>query len=123
MKRLISNSDSIFGMANLTSNKSGLPVAIWSDHSGILRKVSHHNTPRVKIGFPGGHSISVTISKNPHIVAKSPKITAKELQDCNLGVEYVARNYDIFLKHYMDTTDSFDDEDLFNALRARGEYK
>ena len=39
------------------------------------------------------------------------------------GIRYVGRNYDLFLKHFMDIDFSFDDEDLFNALRNRGEYK
>lgn len=40
-----------------------------------------------------------------------------------LGIEYVKRNADLFRKHYYDLDESFDDEDLYNALRERGEYK
>lgn len=44
-----SKKDDIFGMANLTSRKTGLSADIWSDHKGIERQVSHSNTPRIKI--------------------------------------------------------------------------
>lgn len=41
----------------------------------------------------------------------------------NEAKDYVGRNYDLFLKHYYDVDDVFDDEDLFQALRDRGEYE
>ena len=39
------------------------------------------------------------------------------------GVEYVSRNFDIFLKHFNSSNEEFDDQDLIDALRERGEYK
>ena len=125
MKRLIIRNklNSVFGMANLIPRRTGLNANIWSEHSGILYNFSHVNTPRVKIRS-GEYQVSVTIEDSPRIVArnsnnpkKSDEIHVKE------AVEYVGRNFDIFLKHYLDKTDEFDDEDLFNALRKRGEYE
>lgn len=108
-------------MANITSKKSGLPVSLWSDHNGKNRNVSY-NVPRMKITI-GSAEVSVSVSENPEILAKTPNISHSDMRKIQKGMEYIGRNYDIFLKHYYDTTDDFDDEDMFNALRERGEYK
>ena len=123
MKRVVYSMDNIFGMANLNPQKSGLgSVVIWSDHSGITRKVKY-NTPRIKLS-KGDMSIVVSISDSPELLYKSKTVSSKKkLAEFEEGIAYVARNNDIFMKHYMDTTFSFDDEDLYNALRERGEYK
>lgn len=116
-------SDSVFGMANLNPNKTGLPVIIWSDHSGISRNKKDIDS-RIKIGVNNsGPSVSVTIEQNPRILAKSKNIKKSDMKKLQEGIDYVGRNYDLFLKHYQDTSFDFDDEDLFNALRERGEYK
>ena len=117
-----SKKDDIFGMANLTSRKTGLSADIWSDHKGIERQVSHSNTPRIKITTKNG-SASLTIEPNPVIKAKSRNLKKSDTEVINEAREYVRRNYNLFLKHYYDTDDIFDDEDLFQALRERGEYK
>ena len=39
------------------------------------------------------------------------------------NVEYVGRNYDLFLKHIQDIDDSFTDRDLEDALIKRNEFK
>ena len=123
MKRVIYSMSRITGMANLNPQKSGLgSVVIWSDHGGVSRKVKH-NEPRVKLS-KGDMSIVVSISENPEILSKSKSVSSQKKQkEFDEGIKYVARNYDIFMKHYMDTDFSFDDEDLFNALRDRGEYR
>lgn len=123
MKRVIKSSEAIFGMANLNPQKAGLgSIVIWSDHGGIARSVSHRNSPRVKMD-KGDMSISVSISENPKVLAKNRKVKSTRLQEFQPGIDYVARNYEIFLKHYNDTTFEFDDEDFFQALRDKGEYK
>lgn len=123
MIRMIKSNDHIFGMCNIVPRRSGLSVDIWSDHKGIQRQVLHGGTPRIKI-TKNNIFISVTISENPQIKVKSRKISKSDQKDLEEGIKYVARNYDLFLKHYMDDDRNlFDDEDLFNALRARGEYK
>ena len=114
--------DEILGMANISPKRSGLPVVIWSDGQGILRKVGH-NSPRVKIGKQGQFFIVVSIEPEPKIISKSTGIKDNELALCKEGIDYVARNHDLFLKHFQDTDFSFDDSDLFSGLRERGDYK
>ena len=43
----------------------------------------------------------------------------KDIQD---GIDYVAKNYDLFLKHYTDPTGQFSDDELIDALAKRGDY-
>lgn len=121
MKRYI-RSDDVFAMSNLNPKRTDLPVIIWADHSGVDRAVSHRNSPRVKITKDTA-SISISIEAKPKILAKSSNISSKDMKDLQEGIDYVARNYDVFLKHYLDTDFSFDDDDLKDELRARGEYK
>jgi hypothetical protein len=122
MKILVKDEHSkVEGMANLNPQKSGLSVVIWSEHSGITRN-KPDSIPRVKI-FKDDDSVSVSISDNPEILAETPNIKKSVMNAINKGIKYVARNYDIFLKHYMDKSFLFDDEALFDELRARGEYK
>lgn len=111
----------VLGMANLNPKKSGLPVIIWADHSGVSRSVSH-NAPRVKIG-DNNYWASVSISSEPEIFLMSKNIKKSEMHNIEIGMKYVARNYDLFLRHFNDTDFSFDDEDLYQSLRDRGEYK
>lgn len=114
---------SILGMSNLNPQKSGLGnIVIWSDHMGITRNVEH-NIPRIKLQIDD-MSIVVSISDKPQLLSKNKKVSSKaKLSMFQEGIDYVARNYEIFLKHYMDTDFSFDDEDMFQALRDKGEYK
>lgn len=121
MKKLIRH-EPIFGMANLNPNKTKLGLVIWADHNGVSRKVPHSNTPRVKIGN-NEFNVSVLISDNPRILSEpSRKLKSSEMDKVKVAMKYVARNNDLFLKHYFDKTFNFDDEDLFNGLRERGEY-
>lgn len=128
MKKMIRDNsknliDEIFGMAHLTPKRTGLSANIWSDHKGISRKVPHSNTPRIKIDS-GDYEVSVTIEEEPQIEARDTNKPKKSDENhVKEAMKYVGRNYDLFLKHYKDTDDSFDDEDLFNALRRRGEYR
>lgn len=122
MKRFVQR-DSMFGMANLNPQKSGLGnIVIWSDHGGILRNVSHRENPRVKLSIDDMF-MSVTIESDPKILAKSRNISKKDISKFSQGIKYVGRNHDLFLKHYMDANFEFDDEDLFQALRDRKEYR
>ena len=57
---------------------------------------------------------------------KTPNITNEQKQELEEGIKYVARNYGLFLKHYNNDGNNgagFDDEDLINALKEKGEYK
>jgi len=122
MKKYVNIKENVFAMSNLNPKKANLPVIIWSDHSGVDRAVSHRNSPRVKIS-KDEYSVSISIESQPVIQAQSENIPKSVMQDLQKGIDYVARNYDLFLKHYLDTDFSFDDDDLRDALRARGEYK
>lgn len=119
--------ESLLEMSNLTPKRTGLSVQIWSDHAGILRKKKDKDK-RVKVGTNDGYSVSITIELEPQILATSPKLKKLKSGDSiwkniKSGIDYVARNYDLFLKHYNDTTDEYDDDDLKDDLRKRGEYK
>ena len=45
-----------------------------------------------------------------------------DIRSIKEGIQYVGQHHDLFLKHYMDKTWSFDDEDLCTALCERGVY-
>ena len=122
MKRWIHSKEDVFAMSNLNPKRTNLPVIIWVDHSGVGRKVSHRGSPRVKIS-QGEHEISVSIEEKPQIKAQSKNIPSNVMKDLKEGIDYVARNYDILLKHYLDTDFSFDDDDLKDELRKRGDYR
>lgn len=112
-----------FGMTVLNPNKSGLPVEIWSAHAGYKINNPYCSKPWVKIGSQNSNYIFVTIEKNPQIIHKSKGIKRKELLNCQTAIEYVSRNRDIFLRHYIDSDNGFDDEDLLQSLRDRGDYR
>ena len=114
----------LMAMANLQGRRTSLSVNIWSDGQGCLRN-KPDVTPRVKIGF-GNESVSVSISADPKVLAPKSwrrtfkKSTVKAIEE---GIDYVSRNYDLFLSHYEDTDGSFDDYELFESLKRRGEFK
>ena len=122
MKYTIFSSQSVFGMANIPAKRTGLSADIWSDHKGIERSVSHRGTPRIKISV-GSYMVSVTIEPSPVIKAESKHSTKSQKNAVKEAIKYIGRNYDLFLKHYYDVEDEFDDRDLINALEERGEYK
>lgn len=120
MKRLMH--EDIFGMANLTPNRTGLSVDIWAEHKGISRNVPH-NVPRAKIRFDE-YEISVSIEKSPKILSpKNLNLKHSEKTQVQNALDYIGRNSDLFLKHFLDIDNSFDDMELFKALQKRGEFK
>ncbi len=116
--------DTFFDWTVTLSNKrTGLQVDIWSkwNVSEITKEA-----PNIIIGraeYWNRYIIVVTISSNPKIIAKTPNITEEQRQELEEGIKYVARNYDLFLKHYNNDGNYFDDEDLINTLKEKGEYK
>ena len=115
--------DNLCGMANVTKSKSSLDVDVWSEHSGVTRNISHKNTPRAKLSN-NTYTISVSIEENPKILRKPKKLSMDNAKRIfSSGIKYIQDNYEIFLMHYNDRDDSFDDESLFNALREKGVYK
>lgn len=113
--------DGAFGMADLNPKKTKLPVVIRAEHNGVSRNVSHRNTPRVKIGI-GSSWQSYSIESEPKLLRSSNHLKKSELSAIKKGVDYLKRNHDLFLLHFMDTDFEFDDDDLKDALRERGDY-
>lgn len=113
--------DILIEMANLSPKRTGLKVRIWAESRGVERN-KPDNSPRVKLQL-GDKSMSISIEPSPKILAKSRNIKKGDLSSFNDVILYVGRNSDLFLKHYNDTSDEFDDEDLFLALKERGDYK
>lgn len=120
MKCVVKFCKDILGITNINPKKSGLSVIIWPDHNGISRNTGH-NMPRLKIDKDECW-IVVSIEADPKILTQSIGIKKSDMAKLREGMKYAARNYDLFLKHFMDTDFTFDDEDLFNALRSRGDY-
>ena len=112
--------------ATLSNKRTGLKVDIWSKWD--FTKISKEK-PNIIIGraeYWKRYIIIVTISPNPKVIAKTPNITEEQKQELEEGIKYVARNYDLFLKHYTNNGNNeagFDDEDLIKALKEKGEYK
>lgn len=112
--------------ATLSNKRTGLKVDIWSKWN--VAEITKE-APNIIIGraeYWNRYIIVVTISSNPKIIAKTPNITEEQKQELEEGIKYVARNYDLFLKHYNNDGSNetgFDDEDLINALKEKGEYK
>lgn len=116
-----SSIDAIFGMANLVPKNTGLKADIWSPHKGGGEKLPHSYT-RVKITY-GDAKVSVTVEPKPKIKAQTPNIKHSEMKAIKEAMEYVGRNYDLFLKHLNDVDDEFTDLDLMRALSDRGDFK
>lgn len=60
-----------FGMTSLNKNKMGLPVIIWSDHSGVARN-KKDKRPRFKVGT-NDDQVSVSLDTFD-ILAQTPNI-------------------------------------------------
>lgn len=124
MKRWMHASEEyVMAMANINKKRTGLNVNIWSDGQGCLRR-KPDVVPRVKIESVGG-SVSVSISEDPKVLAPKnwkKKFKKSTISDIEAGIEYLKRNYDLFLQHYSDVDFSFDDADLIDSLRKRGDY-
>lgn len=98
---------------------TGLKVDIFSKWCG-------DEEPTIIIGNidkNNNYLIIATISPIPHILDKTPNITEEQMKDIKEGITYVARNYDLFLKHYTDPTGQFSDDELLAELAKRGDYK
>lgn len=108
--------------ATISAKRTGLYVDIWSkwNVSDITKE------PHIIIGkaeYWNRYIIVVTLSPTPQVIAQTQNITDEQMQDLKAGMEYVARNYDLFLKHYNNADAGFDDDDLIDALKEKGEYK
>lgn len=120
MKRLVFGSE-VFGMSNLVPKRTGLSCEIWSDGTEESRKVPY-SVPRVKLR-KDSYKISVSIEPKPRILVKPSNIPHSVMKAFKEAMECVGRNYDLFLKHYNNENGSYDDTDLTEDLRARGDFK
>lgn len=118
--RLITENEISMEMANLSPKRTHLQATIWSDNNGVSRN-KKDKQPRVKIGT-GDSEVSVSIEKEPKILAQTKNIKQSDMKKIKDAMKYVGRNYDLFLKHYNSSNDIFDDYDLFKALAERGDY-
>ena len=97
---------------------TGLKVDIFSKWCG-------DGKPRILIGNidkSNNYLIIATISPTPHILEQTSNITKEQMKDIQDGINYVARNYALFLKHYTDPTGKFSDDELLEELAKRGDY-
>lgn len=125
MKRLVRFQQDIFAMANVNYRYTGLSCNIWSDGQGYKRN-KPDSLPRVKLE-KNNDWLSISIESEPKVLAPKGNWRKRYKKDTvdafEEGIEYVGRNYDLFLQHYNDTDFSFGDRELINSLEARGEYK
>lgn len=119
--RLITENEILMEMANIDTKGTHLQVDIWSDHGGIKCN-KKDKQPRVKVSTSDAQ-VSVSIERKPKILAQTKNIKQSDINKIKDAIEYVGRNYDLFLKHYNDITNDFRDIDLFKALAERGDYK
>lgn len=117
MKRLM-HPEHVFAMANLSPKLTGLDCVIWVDSMGSSRNVNH-STPRVKVE-KDNFEMSVSIEPTPRVLAKSTNIPHRVMKEFKRAIKYIADNYDLFIKHYLDEDFSYSDSDLMFDLRDRG---
>ena len=99
---------------NITSQITGLKVNIWSIHNG--NKEHLYYKPKIKIGQEKSYLI-VVLEESPIIIYQTLDMTEVELETCKEGLRYVVDNIDIFIKHYQDQKNKFNDNDLINELK------
>lgn len=111
----------LFEITNLSPKRTGLSVIIWSEQQGFTRN-KPDNTSRFKIQGKN-YELSYSLEEKPQLLAKSGKIKQSDKKDIKEALQYVSKNLDLFLKHFNSTPYEFDDDDLKDELRKRGEYK
>jgi len=82
----------------ITGKYTGLKVDIWSRWCG-------DKEPTIIIGNidkNNNYIVIATISPTPQILDKTSNITEEQMENILEGLNYIARNYDLFLKHYTD---------------------
>lgn len=109
--------------STISAKRTGLKVDIWSKWSASENSKEQPHIIIGKAEYWNRYIIVVSLSPTPTIIAQTPNITDEQMQDLKAGIEYVARNYDLFLKHYNNAGAGFDDDDLIEALKEKGEYK
>lgn len=104
-------------MANLYPKRTHLPVVICVDILGSARK-GKHNEPRIKVQNVKGDktvddTFSLSISKNPEILAGKRKLSNDEYKEI---VKFVSDNYDVLMKHW---NQEIDEDELKEIIYNR----
>lgn len=110
--------DKYFGAAEITSRRSGLPMNIRSIH----RTEITHDRLCLELSANGLY-VELAMGLELCIINRSRHITFHEYVMIETCRTYIRRNLDLFYKHQLDLTDSFDDKDLFDALEMRGDFR
>lgn len=114
------NPSALYEMANLSPKRTELKATIWSRQGGVYAGIQH-NGPYVKITKDDAE-VFVSLESAPRILVQSNNIKHSDMKDIKKAMAYVGANYDLFLKHFNSNNEEFDDQDLFNALRERGQF-
>lgn len=127
-KQYMENQKYLYKMADLSKKRTGLKVNIWVDHGGNNFRNVKHDTNRIKLGIRGEFEVEVSLSANPKIESYYPKDLFKskngtKVKAINQGIEYIGRNYELFQKCLDDKDEEYDEDDLKNDLRLKGDYK
>ncbi len=108
----------MFEMANISSNKTGLPVIVWVSEKrgnhGARIKVSNRYNNKFRIE----NTFSITISDNPEISGDIDEIKNK---DIDLIKEWILLNKEMLLKYW---NKEISTDILFDNLKSiNGEIK
>lgn len=102
--------DSVFEMANLPKDRTGLPGGIWVDSMGKQRKGKDHK-PRIKVEDENKKLIPMSIDKTePKILVKKYRFKSDAIQKFQ---KFIIKNYDVLMMHW---NNEIDDYALLDAL-------
>ena len=120
--------DEGFFMVTLTPKDTGLALYLSMDDTGSMSENGNHrsdNTPRIWVhsGYNTKYLCEaiVTIEAKPKIIIQKC-VKPKDNKKIKEAIDYISRNYDIFLKHYL-ATENYDNGDMFDDLKTKGELK
>lgn len=103
--------ESLFEVANLRQNSTGLPMVIWVSEKGHAK-----HGPRIKVSKTHSHkassldSVSVSITDTPEIVAGE----GLSNKDFELVAKYIKLNKDVLLDYWYGEIDT---AELINKLK------
>ena len=124
----INGQQKLYEMAGLSARRTGLKINIWVDHGGNNFREVGHDTNRLKLGIRGEYEVEISLSQNYEIMSYYPKDLFKDkgsnkTKAIKEAIEYIKRNSDLFQKCLDDKDGSYDEYDLVEDLRKRGEFK
>lgn len=124
----IDGQQKLYEMADLSRKRTGLKVNIWVDHGANNFRTVGHDTNRLKLGIRGDFEVEISLSHNCKIVAYYPNDLFKDkgsnkTKAINEAIKYIKKNQDLFQKCLDDKDEEYDEDDLKDDLRKRGDYK